>query len=111
MRTLLRGFLAGIGFVAGATIAGGLIGYGVGKLAEGAIKRTRTGEPDDSPCSYCGEHHRGEPRHEAECTCGHENCWIGSHHSDYCAYKKTWFESWKNEASKPEGWQDMAARL
>lgn len=52
MRTLLRGFLAGIGFVAGATITGGLIGYGVGKLAEGAIKRV---QPMDN--THCEHYH------------------------------------------------------
>lgn len=38
MKSLIRGFLYGVGFVAGATITGTLIGYGVGKVGELGLK-------------------------------------------------------------------------
>jgi len=51
VKSLARGFLAGFGFALGASVAGTLIGYTIGKLGEGALKRfysPDSSEPDSS---------------------------------------------------------------
>ncbi len=63
MNRFIRGFVYGLGFVAGATIGGTLIGYGAGKLAEGYTKKllrqastSETDKPRDDMyfhCAFC----------------------------------------------------------
>lgn len=49
MKALMRGFLAGFGFALGASMAGTLIGYTIGKLGEASVKRFFSPEPTPSP--------------------------------------------------------------
>lgn len=48
MRAVLRGFLAGFGFALGASVAGTLIGYTIGKLGEKQFQHLFSGQPDNS---------------------------------------------------------------
>lgn len=56
MRLLARAFVYGVGFVAGASLTGALIGYGLGKLAEKQVgslfRQASTTELDDANSAY-----------------------------------------------------------
>lgn len=49
MKALARGFLAGFGFALGASVAGTLIGYTIGRIGEASVKRLLSPERTSSP--------------------------------------------------------------
>lgn len=49
MKALARGFLAGFGFALGASVAGTLIGYTIGRIGEASVKRLLSSERTSSP--------------------------------------------------------------
>lgn len=49
MKALARGFLAGFGFALGASVAGTLIGYTIGRIGEASVKRLLSSAPTSSP--------------------------------------------------------------
>jgi hypothetical protein len=60
VKILVRAFLYGVGFVAGAGVTGALIGYGLGKLAEKQVgKLLREASTPDSPSmgDHCRKNH------------------------------------------------------
>lgn len=92
MKLLARAFVYGVGFVAGASLTGALIGYGLGKLAEkqvGSLLR-QASTPDNTRCD-CGA---GEKH-------GYAN--RASHDRD-CAWRLAWVEAWRFETSRPADW-------
>src|ERR1700748_1885033 len=56
MKSLLRGFLAGFGFALGASAAGTLIGYGIGKLGD-----RRLGKLFSAPSGTSSPHSSSSP--------------------------------------------------
>lgn len=78
MRLLARAFLYGVGFVAGSTVTGALIGYGLGKLAEhqvGKLLREASNYSDGSRDDQCGNMY-------GEIVCTRPSNHLGRHMSD-----------------------------
>jgi hypothetical protein len=55
VKALLRGFLTGFGFALGASVAGTLIGYTIGRIGEASVKRLLSPEPTPSPAPSSDE--------------------------------------------------------
>lgn len=81
MKAIIRGFLAGFGFALGASVAGTLIGYAIGRLSESQLKRLispETSSPDSyssqqSPTPSESDGGGGEPvePYQTPFSCGH----------------------------------------
>lgn len=82
MKALLRGFLTGFGFALGASVAGTLIGYGIGKIGEAGLKQLFSPEPTSNPSPSSSPGSSPTTDEEPEWHKGCTWCWRTNWHAD-----------------------------